>query len=335
MELILVTEAEARTGLGHYEETIALAEEFRSRGLCKLEIAISEDVASDLLTRAPVSVRRVILDDRGCRSLGATVEPIEKKGIIVNLRSVAAAQLKALASSGAVVLCIDETGRDLPCHVLVNPTWTRIQRQASGCEMAMEGPQYLSLAEGYRRRHQQARSFEGPLRSLVASFGGSDLSRTSLRVIAALAGWRPEVAKALVLGPSFDSRDAVLEAIEESGDRSWTVHSSPGSLVGLLGDADVALTAGGNTLAEIACLGTPGIVIHEDPHEGEAGRAFESRGFGRSLCQAAELTPTALRQALSLLDDPAERKRQALAGKTLVDGRGAGRIVDIMTGLLQ
>jgi hypothetical protein len=42
----------------------------------------------------------------------------------------------------------------------------------------------------------------------------------------------------------------------------------------------------------------------------------------------------AIAAALGTLDDPGERARQCAVGRTLVDGKGAGRILDIVAGLL-
>ena len=97
---------------------------------------------------------------------------------------------------------------------------------------------------------------------------------------------------------------------------------------------DVVVTAGGNTLLEAACAGTPAIVLYEDPHEREQGEALEAMGFGRCLGAGTGLDRAAIAKALELLDDPGERARLRARGRALVDGQGTARILDIVGALL-
>ena len=42
--------------------------------------------------------------------------------------------------------------------------------------------------------------------------------------------------------------------------------------------ADIVISAGGNTVFELACVGTPGFVLWEDSHEKIQGDVFEKEG---------------------------------------------------------
>ena len=101
----------------------------------------------------------------------------------------------------------------------------------------------------------------------------------------------------------------------------------------LLTSCDAALTCGGNTLYELACVGTPAVVFHEEAHERETARSFERLGFGVSAGSGADADCNRILAALAPFDDPAVRQTQCDSGKRLVDGRGTARILDIVRGV--
>jgi UDP-2,4-diacetamido-2,4,6-trideoxy-beta-L-altropyranose hydrolase len=327
----IVTEARVRVGSGHFRESLVLAEALRSRG-ATIEVFVPDDVPAKLLSLATVPVRRI--PDCEPSTLGEVATAADSDGTVVNLRAVAPEQLEALSNSRGRVLCIDETGRDLPCDVLVNPTWSA-PRSSGQAKVIRHGPAFLPMDPVYVTLNGTARRHREPIRTMVATFGGSDGSHISLAVIRSLKSWRQDVTKTLIVGAMAENRPQIEEELRSLADSSWELLFAPPSLARILQQADVGLTAGGNTLFELACVGTPAIVIHEDPHEGVAGREFAARGFGRALCQAADLREDDLITALNAFDDPELRQRHSDSGRQLVDGRGVGRIADLIEEMIR
>ena len=334
MRITILTEASNQVGSGHFCESVAIADALSLRGGLSVEIVVNTDAPERLVARSAVTVRgsRSFAPDE-CRTLAAEAVALGTKAFVIDLRFATEPQLDAIASAGAPVVCIDETGRDLRCSALINSTWSRISMNGRAARR-YEGPDYLPMAADYVTLHDRGHQHDAPLRSLAATFGGVDRSGTTLAVIRALSGWRPDITKRAVVGPACNALPEIQAWLQQVPDPSWVVLVTPPSLAPLLSVADVGLTAGGDTLWELACVGTPALVIYEDPHEGEAGRAFEGRGFGKCLCQAESLSADGLRKALLEFDNPVLRQRHADTGRTLVDGRGATRIAKIVEEIL-
>jgi spore coat polysaccharide biosynthesis predicted glycosyltransferase SpsG len=103
----------------------------------------------------------------------------------------------------------------------------------------------------------------------------------------------------------------------------------------------VAIVAGGVTLYEACALGVPVVAVALNAAQHVTIRAVARRGAavdagsvatrpGRSAAASgfrrSKTIERVAREVDRLLRDPAARRRMALAGRRLVDGRGAARV---------
>ena len=148
-------------------------------------------------------------------------------------------------------------------------------------------------------------------------------------VIKALERWKSSAQRHVVIGPGFKAVRSLDRVLARSRYR-WRTHRGLPTLASLLSKADVAISAGGDTLFELACVGTPALVLYEESHEGERANAFQKLGFGSNLGCGARVNADRLCAALERLEDPRGRNDQSQAGKRIVDGRGAARVCRIL-----
>ena len=185
------------------------------------------------------------------------------------------------------------------------------------------GPEYHVLDPRFRIYEECLRATRGEARRILVSFGGSDPDGLTVRAAPALAGLDGVTVTALI-GPGNPMNSGELRLLREAGVEIATgvVDVAP-----LLWDADVAVTAAGNTLCELAFLGTPGVVVSTRERQEGCARWFESRGTIQYLGPASDFDPAQLRAAVhALLDSESRRRAMSAAGRSLVDGRGAERV---------
>jgi spore coat polysaccharide biosynthesis predicted glycosyltransferase SpsG len=95
--------------------------------------------------------------------------------------------------------------------------------------------------------------------------------------------------------------------------------------------ADLAVTAGGITLFELACLGTPAIVVCGERFEMETAERMHEAGAALHAGFGGDLEPARLSSALdSLAGDFELRKRMSARGREMVDGQGAHRVMALI-----
>lgn len=110
--------------------------------------------------------------------------------------------------------------------------------------------------------------------------------------------------------------------------------SSPRSLSDLVAQADIVLTAAGQTLYELAALGRPAVAIQLAENQGPQLRAFVAAGTVVSVgCVSdPEIERLAVRAVLQLAQQPERLLQMSAAGRDLVDGQGAHRVAAAICG---
>ena len=337
--LALLAEASLEIGTGHVVETLSLARIILERG-GEPVVWVNSDTPSSLFENALCEVEIVRDFSPGeLRRVAAETHIRGIGGVVTNFRHISNEQIWILKGYGVRVLCIDELGgRRLDCDAIVNPSavqnFHRYDWDNSRFQL-YAGVAYLSLSEAFQDAHRLERVHRGRVRSVVVSMGGVDRTCATARLVEAISNGRPDVDQHVVIGSGYLHRDRLESVLAEAPAGRIVLHEKVSCLSDLFCGCDVGFTAGGNTLAELACVGTPALVASEDPHEDEQGKAFEGEGFGRWLGRCITVRDEQVQEALAALDDPNIRERQCRAGKALVDGKGRLRILEAIQKMLQ
>lgn len=125
---------------------------------------------------------------------------------------------------------------------------------------------------------------------------------------------------------------STIEAVAASSRRTrFQVHRDPPDLPGLMASADLALSAAGTTVWELCALGVPTVLVTAAANQVRGAAALDRAGAAVDLGPVAALTARGLGAHLrSILADAPLRARLSTAASALVDGRGAGRVVEAL-----
>lgn len=185
---------------------------------------------------------------------------------------------RAARKAGAYLAMLDDTGRDLfPCDLALNSSVLAEQSMYPRAKKRLLGPAHCILEERYATARHRGSGGEGPPVALL-TFGGSDPTGLTLRVLRALAGAAPACRLRVVLGPGFGDASEVERARKKLSLVS-ELHISPGDMLPLFTESDLVVCAGGRTLYELHALGTPALALASAPHEAREIDAFVRRGL--------------------------------------------------------
>ncbi len=331
LAVALLAESSLHVGTGHVVEALSIARIAWEKGI-PVELWVNKDTPGRFLSAAPCRVN--LIDDfsvSSLRHISRRSRRQECRVVVTNLRRISNSQIEILRENGQRVACVDELGNTkLNCDLVVNPSI--VSRYHSYTSVILDfrlcaGPQYLPLAENYSRLGQRARSFSGDIGSVVIAMGGVDRSGATLNIAEHLLDWRPGIPKHIVVGANFMYRRELENFLSRANHPDFITHQDLPSLAQLLFEGDVGFTAGGNTLYELACVGTPALVLYEDPHEMEQGLEFQKKGFGICLGSGVEVTKSQIWGALAKLEKPELRAMFCRRGRSVVDGKGAERVL--------
>lgn len=231
-----------------------------------------------------------------------------------------------LRRSGAFLATLDDLGdaRALHADLVINPAPRAVDhpydRIAPGARLLL-GPAFAPL----RREFREALRLPSPplveRRSILISFGGSDpLGLTIPTTRAALAILPDDVSFLVLVGGG--ANDAERTAAELSAMSSRVeVRVDARDVARLMTRAGLAISAAGGTVAELAAMSVPAVLVVVADNQEPASRSL---GDGFSVVPPEPATIAA--RAAELWADPIRRAAMSLALRDRVDGSGAARI---------
>lgn len=253
----------------------------------------------------------------------ALLRDLHPDAIVVNKLKNPSSYIKGLKELTSLVVTIDDSGEgseyaDLKVNVLYPVA------------DSVADPRFIALRTEFRESHSLLRPVRDTVQELLIAQGGSDTYGFTPRILRSIHELRCRPHCTVVLGPAF-RHEAELQKALEGSSLDLTVVRNASNMSELMCSADLAISAGGITMFELACVGTPVVVVCAEPFEADTAARLEQAevvvnlGFGGSLDYSC--LPLMV-DALS--ENPGRRERMAAAGKLLVDGRGAQRVAQLI-----
>jgi spore coat polysaccharide biosynthesis predicted glycosyltransferase SpsG len=321
--LVVLADAAAATGVGHYVRSAALATELASRGW-SVAVAGQPDTVAWVLDDVR-SRGWAVLDGSRPHELAPLVAAATgvagPAALLVDSYRVDAAWLRrARDTFPGPLAVIDDVGeRALPGDLVLNQNVGAEELRLStdpgavvlrGLRHALLRPEITAAREAALADPRP----EQPNRVLVV-MGGTDPTGSAPLVAAACARALPS-ARVLVVAP-----DGAVPPAER-------VRSVPriDDMAGGLRAADLVVTAAGSTLWEAFCLGRPVAAVEVAANQSAVYRRLVADGVVIGLGSAPLDEDAVASRLLAGLAGPGRSRGLADAGARMVDGRGAERV---------
>jgi spore coat polysaccharide biosynthesis predicted glycosyltransferase SpsG len=256
--------------------------------------------------------------------------------VVVDSYAVAAGFLAGLRASGLRVVAVDDLAREpLPAHLVVNGG---VQapglpyRSATGDTQFLLGPAYAMLHPGFR--DLPPRPIARDIHHVLVTVGGDDARNVTADLMGCLDRASGVFDVRVAVGPFSGGGDRVDQAARGSR-RAVTVVRGAADLREFMLEADIAVSAAGQTLYELAAAGTPTIAFAVADNQAGSLRGLAGAGVVRSAGRASDPGFHDRLAALvdSLTSDAGARAGLSAAGQRLVDGRGAARVASAVVAL--
>jgi UDP-2,4-diacetamido-2,4,6-trideoxy-beta-L-altropyranose hydrolase len=337
--LILRTDASARAGTGHVMRCLALAEAWQAAGgKARLLLAHEPGPLSERLQVAGVAHEKVAAEAGSLADALATAQRARAAGalwVVVDGYHFGPDYVRALEAAGLRVLQIDDHAHQpaYPADIVLNHAAgvepTAYERRGPWTEPLL-GSRYALLRSEFVPWIRRTRPVPSEARRILVTLGGSDPDNATERVLAALEPVQGPLDVDVVVGPA-NAHAERLRAAAARSPHTTRVHERPAHLPQLMAEADLALAAGGGTAWELAALGVPTLLLVLADNQRGVAAALARAGAAVDLGWHADASPDRLAQAVQdLIPDAARRAQMSAAGRALVDGDGAQRVVDAL-----
>ena len=320
-----------RLGLGHIYRCLALADELRESHGWGVTFAMAEGpVGVELVTRAdyPVEEKQGLQEDFW---LDEVIQRLHPDVLVLDIRSgLNRGSVQKWRRNGALIVTLDDPSeRRLAADLAFYPPMPQVQSMnwSGFTGRRYSGWKWIVL----RRQFAQKPERDPNKRPVVLiTMGGSDPAGMTLKVVKALDLLNEDFETVVMLGPGFSYHEALKELLTGAR-RKFDIREKAEELPGLMAEAGLAVASLGVTAYELAAMGVPAIYLCLTEDHAESASTLVEAGMGISLGLFSNVTEKVLAEAVrSLLNDVPGRLRMAHQAIEQMDGKGTGRIAQIV-----
>lgn len=330
--LFAVDDAAAH-GLGHVARSTALAHGLVKEGVECVFLSSGAPSAEARLQRVgAVSVRRRSADLDPAEILDAA-RGHDCSGVVIDSYGFSQNDLGRLDMDGLTLLVIDDLARHaFSADVVVNGAVHAPQlpyRSTNAETVFLLGPAHALLRDEFENAPPRATASR--CSRILVTLGGGATAEATREVVKCLDDVAARFDVTLVIGPMTE-----WDGMEDGRHTIRTVVDPPSMRV-LMQEADLAIAGGGQTLYELAAMGTPAIALELAGNQAGSVRGLAAAGVIRS---AGEWGRSGTRRTISALVGelaaaPDARSAMSAAGQRLVDGRGAARVAAALVAAME
>lgn len=344
LTLVFRCEGSETLGMGHVVRCSALAKALHRRDVATLfVVSPSADRATGWLQREGLQWRPLPVGGDGSDAASALVSDAEVTAqiatdeladwVVVDHPSFGCSCLRVLASAEFATAVIDDTGRRQlhPADLILNQNLgaDALYEDETQGGLKLLGPRYSLLRPEFKAaRESLSRHFSAQDANVLVTLGGGDTWLQAKAVLSGLAASDHSLHVRCIV-PGVNKRR--VAELSRRYPHSLEFLDTVRDIAPLMTWADLSISGGGSTVWELCCLGVPMLVLVLSDDQADNAAHLEHRGCAKSLGRLTESTPLRLASAASeILSNPGWREAASVAGRQLVDGRGANRVADVL-----
>jgi len=163
--------------------------------------------------------------------------------------------------------------------------------------------------------------------SIMITFGGDDAKNITPKILAFLSDEYPNLIKNVIIGRAFQNIDEIKKCADKNTNLIYYPDAEKMKEVML--ESDIAISACGQTLNELASIGVPTIGVCIAENQLENIKSWKEIGF---LEYAGWYSKSnileEIKNVIEHLKDSKERKNKCKIVKKFIDGKGSLKIID-------
>lgn len=332
MKVLILTESSKDIGFGHITRCSALYQAFleRKEGVLPVFIVNGDETVLPLLKDKRHLIFNWLKEDQ---KLWDFIK--EAEVVVIDSYLADPAFYEKVAKSVQVPVYLDDDIRmDYPRGIVINSSIyaEKLQYPQKQGIIYLLGSHYTLLRKEFWNVGEK--EIKKNIENIMVTFGGADLGDLTPKILKYLSEIVPEYRKNVVIGKGFRN----IEAIESLRDENTYLFYYPDAeqMKNIMLESDIATSAGGQTLYELAKVGVPPIAITVTDNQVFGIKEWERLGFleHAGWWHDTNILPKVGR-ALSILKSPEIRENKVRIGRNLLNGVGARLCVEVILKKMQ
>ncbi len=328
--LVVRVDAGPSIGLGHLQRALALAAAFTEAGRRVCFVVNREFAAAERVAAAGWGTTLVPAPSWTDDDADAVISVAQQESadiVVVDSDLAPASYGRRLRAAGLFVCAVDDSGNgEVEADVGLNgDAHAGLGQDRTGRETRLVlGPTFAPLLPEYWCAGVPAADV--PAAVVLVTVGGAD-AHGLLPVLLCEAQRLPAALRLeVVVGPFCEYAEQIERTVSLFAGRA-RLHRAPAGMFGLIANCDMAITAAGQTMYELAALGRPAVAFQVADNQAPQLAEFVRHGVVISAGTVADpaVATRAVTLASALAVDGPRLERMAAAGRRFIDGRGALR----------
>lgn len=259
-------------------------------------------------------------------------QALDAQGVVIDGYQFDAGFQHAIKTTGLKLVCIDDMGHagQYVADIIVNQNLhaeeALYQSRLPGTVLLL-GARYALLRREFWSWHDWRRETRDVATRVLLTIGGTDVENITGQVLRQLVNDARGVELTAMIGAGFDHTAALSEMALSA---SFPVHilQDAEDVPALMAEADVAISAGGTSIWELAFMQVPILGIGRGRQEIVLLSRTDAAGISSTVGIYPDLDWSRLGGMLGgLLADATARRHMASLGRMVVDGAGGERVV--------
>lgn len=332
--ILIRADANVAIGTGHVMRCLALAQAWQDAGgRAIFAMAHATPAVHERLRRESL-VAQLKAEPGSADDAQQTVELAARESaswVVVDGYVFGADYQEALKDAGLKVLFVDDNGQDgrYCADFVLNQNAhadESLYLNLGAATQLLLGPRFAMLRREFKSWSGWKRDIPGIARRVLVTMGGSDPDNFTQEVIQIILN-TPNLSATVVVGGS-NPHVFRLQEIVASARRDVKLVENATNMPELIAESDLAVAGAGTTSWEMCFLGLPALLIVLADNQQNTAKELNRRGVAINLGAAAGIEPSTLASHLTgLVNSRDTRKAMSERGRSLIDGRGAERVV--------
>lgn len=334
-------DASNKVGMGHLMESISLAESLKRRDNCDI-FFLTKDFGPAIhilkMRGFGIEVINDSSEKNDIKKLSQTIKTRQAEILVVDLLEKNDEYFLKLKHHVKILVVIldDEKHRSVPGDVVVNFNIAQDKDYYAKLPVSNTiyciGPEFMLLSEELHTKWRKEKIIPATCRTILVNQGGSDPFGLTAKIVKSLELLNLKQKIFVVVGGAVSNAhkkelERLKPKLKNEYRFEWNVTRE--RFYKLMSECDLAITAAGNTLYELALFGVPSIVVcHHEKHDFVA-RKFAEKNAVINLGIGTTLETNTIAEAIDyLLRSRKKRSELSTNAKKIVDGLGSKRIAE-------
>lgn len=318
MNVVILTEGGRKIGFGHVARCSSIFQAFEQFDISPKFIVNGDDSVKSILSDIDFDVIDWIDD----------LSVISKSDIVIVDSYLADIDtFNEISNNVPLVAYVDDNNRlDYPKGIIINGTLdtSNMNYQKRENIKYLIGNGFIPLRKDFWDIPKL--KINDSIENILITMGGNDLRNLTPKILDLLNNNFPDIKKKIIIADSFNNISEIEKLKKESVELFYSPNSN--DMIDVMSSVDLAISASGQTLYELACIGVPTIAIGIIDNQKNNILNWKNQGFIEYAgCWDDENLLSNILEKIEYLHDKNIRFDKRLLGIQAVNGKGSLNIV--------